>query len=472
MSSAEANKRSNDASINDRAPDSHSHSHSHSHSFISNLKRFNIDPSSKYKHYGHQSLLNATAVESLMAGEPQSPSPQQEHPPATDSARLVIDESLSQMLGIPPQILSADSVWPYTLETLTEVIRYKTEQERTRQEAIKHDYTVAALELLRLARSMNYTGEALSSLFGDSATLETLAAKLDKLRRHEAMHDMLAEALPSGLPSDNSSKRRSSDPRTHHTQLPSFTETTQSIKPQASCPNSITTRSPSRLPPLTHRRVRSDTSDQAESKDHDLSTSSQTPRSVGPHQGPAYLQQSLPGPAEHTPKQNRSPQTSSQQAPLHTPQMGPIQSHRSSPGTAYPGYYHPDSKTNGRSGNLGSPYNLKYPTIVYSGPFNSQYLPPQQHYQYFVSPPPPPGAPASGPPPGHYLVPSMPGQIMAPFAQLPEDHRREDVEDNSPGHGTKRHRSNNSGKTSSINFMITTPKNPPAKKYNNSKGNT
>lgn len=443
MSAAEANKRSNDASINDRAPGSHSHTHSQS--FISNLKRFNIDPSSKYKHYGHQSLLNATAVESLMAGDPQSPSP--EHPPSTDSARLVIDESLSQMLGIPPQILSADSVWPYTPETLTEVIRYKTEQEKTRQEAIKHDYTVAAVELLRLARSMNITGEALSSLFGDSATLESLAAKLDKLRRHEAMHEMMAESIP----------RRSSDPRSHHTQLPSFTQTTESIKPQGSRANSIYTRSPSRLPPLTHRRVRSDASDQVETKDHDLSTSSQTPKSV---------QQNLPGPIEQTPKQNRSPQTSNQQAPHHTPQMGPIQSHRSSPGSAYPAY-----KTNGR-GNLGSPYNLKYPTIVYSGPFNSQYLPPQQHYQYFVSPPPPPGAPASGPPPGHYLVPSMPGQIIPPFAQLPEDHRREDLEDNSPGHGTKRHRSNNSGKTSSINFMITTPKNPPAKKYNNSKGNT
>lgn len=466
MSAAEANNRSNDASINDRAPDSHSHSHSHS--FINNLKRFNIDPSSKYKHYGHQSLLNATAVESLMAGEPQSPSPHQEQPPASDSARIVIDESLSQMLGIPPQIVSADSVWPYTLDTLIEVIRYKTEQERTRQEALKHDYTVAALELLRLARSMNITGEALSGLFGDS--VESLAAKLDKLRRHE-MHEMLAEALPSGLGSDNSSKRRSSDPR-HHTQLPSFTETTQSIKPHASRPSSIPTRSPSRLPPLVHRRVKSDTSDQAETKDHDLSTLSQTPRSLGPHQNPAYLQQSLPGPVAQTPKQNRSPQTSNQQAPHQTPQLGPIQSHRSSPGSAYPGYYHLETKPNGRSGTLGSPYNLKYPTIVYSGPFNSQYLPPQQHYQYFVSPPPPPpGAPASGPPPpGHYLVPSMPGQIMPPFA--PEDHRREDVEDTSPGHGTKRHRSNNSGKTSSINFMITTPKNPPAKKYNNSKGNT
>lgn len=462
MSAAEANDRStNDASINNRLADAQPSSHQHSHSFISNLKRFNIDPSSKYKHYGHQSLLNARAVESIMAGEPPSPSNNHEPTPSADLAKVVIDETLSQILGIPPQILAADSVWPYTSDTLNEVLRYKIEQERTRQETIKHEHAATAIELLKLARSLNMSGEALSYLFTENNSVEALLAKLEKLRRHreaEGLGEPLAE-LPH--------KRRNSDSRAHHHQLPSFTETTESIKPHTSRPGSmLPTRSPSRLPPMNHRRIRSDGSEHAEVKDHELSASSHTPHSIGAHQGANHLHQNLPGLVEQTPKHTRSPQAG--QAPHQTPQLAPVQPHRSSP-PAYPGYYQPESKGNNR--NLGSPYNLKYPAIVYSGPYNSQYLPPQQHYQYYVGPP-PPGTTAAGPPPGHYLVPSMPGQVISSYAPLPEEHgRRDDTEDASPLHGTKRHRSNNSAKTSSINFMITTPKNPPAKKYNNSKGN-
>jgi len=41
-------------------------------------------------------------------------------------------------------------------------------------------------------------------------------------------------------------------------------------------------------------------------------------------------------------------------------------------------------------------------------------------------------------------------------------------EETAAGHlHNKRHKVSSAAKTSSINFMITTPKNPPAKKYNN-----
>lgn len=522
MSAADANNRPNDTA--DPGTDSQPGdppSHARTHSFITNLKSFNIDPASKYKHYGHLLLLNARAVESLMA-EPQSPSLNQEHPPA-DPARTVIDEAISAVLGIPPQILAADAVWPYTSDTLNEIVRYKAEQERTRQESLRHDSTVAALELLRTARSMNMSAETLVSLFNDSS-IEALTAKRHHLQRSASNSEVVDPCGGDGA----SCRRRGSDSRILQGGAGNGDPDVPRAKSRSA--SMLTTRSLSKLPPLVHRRVRSDGSDPADHKDREASTAAHTPKSL-PAQHLVFLQHSLPGPLDH-PRQrlpnrlpNRSPASASYHGPPHashnssphasshphsrthshnhsppnrSPQSAhqthhtPQTMHRMSPGSGYQVYYDnaggsagsaPNGAPTGTpggvghvggsvpvpprvNGGLGSPYNLKYPTIVYSGPFNSQYLPPQLSYQYYVGPP--PGAAVSGPPPGHYLVPSMPGQIVYPPS---DEHAKREDEESSPGQATKRHRSN-PAKSSSINFMITTPKNPPAKKYNNTKGNS
>ncbi|KAK6460075.1 hypothetical protein DFJ63DRAFT_338030 [Scheffersomyces coipomensis] len=484
-----------------------------SQKFLSNLKSFNIDRT-KYKHYGHQSSMNAQSLTKIISEAQVKQEYNSSNNSPISNNRIVIDERISQILGLPQQVTEEESFWPYNIDTLNEILRFKVEQEKTRQESIKSEFGTTAVELLKLAKSMNISGDLIPFLFiSNAVSVDNLKVKIEKLKNEpQELIDELAqnsrELAPeisrfSSIMSHNNNtsietmasstsgnnvmglKRKFSD-----TQLPSFSETAESIKASNSSFVSPTTRSPNKSPTAGHRRVSSDTS---EATKVTTSPPSKTHLPLPPTSYPQLQQQ----PSHQQQPQHYSPDLQPQMAPQNT---------------SYPVYYtpqpmvHPKDQAAGKV--LGSPYSQKYQPVLYQTPgphsvppqsqppqahYQGEYIaqPPQQHYQYYIpSPPnnagqymiqgpgmvrmPPQQQPQQQRPPPPHHIPPPPQEQPVPthqFQSPPDSSNNRGVpifksaeihEDTSP---YKKQRS--SSKNTSINFMITTPKNPPARKYNN-----
>lgn len=509
---------------------------------LTNLRSFNIDRS-KYKHYGHQSLMTAQTLEEIIKDtkskvqkkELTSPTSPTSSPPSpstdlhtvkpteTHSHRNLIDDSIASILGIPASS-GAPVKWPYNTETLHEIVKLKIEQEKTKQVTVKQEFGSTIIELLKLAKSMNINGDLIPLLFVDNVSddiesythhhhhqsnlnnksnIEELKVKIQQLQENPENLDLLiGKNLHDSQTPRSSVKRKYSE----GSQLPSFDETAEKLKipsqPQTSTSNSRSgavspLRSPEKLPHIaTHRRIVSDNSDTLRETKLTSSPSLQSLKWTN------QLQKHLPNLSE------------SHSVHSHTSQ--PPQPH------LYPVYYTPlppkgtigqppppgsgpeQSESHTASSTvLGSPYSQKYQPILYTplsqfqpgtsgAAYISQQQPPQYHY-YVPSPPSnqpppqqqPPQQPSQQLPQQHpqYLVAS--GSQPIPMGMVPgyppgqqiqyqvSDMERgavkyqpAKVEEAPPVHAPKKHKSTSS-KPSGINFMITTPKNPPAKKYNN-----
>lgn len=131
----------------------------------------------------------------------------------------------------------------------------------------------------------------------------------------------------------------------------------------------------------------------------------------------------------------------------------------------YPVFYTPNGVAQ-KSDDEGLPYNSNQnpgmqtspqapPVAQPPWPVNQQ-VPNAQHYYYVNSLP--PGVQSAPMMPSQYYIP--PPQGMIPWGMAPVPERKRDAEETSHVHKKPR------GGKSNINFMITTPKNPPARKYN------
>ncbi|ODV79979.1 uncharacterized protein CANTADRAFT_25746 [Suhomyces tanzawaensis NRRL Y-17324] len=422
--------------------------------FLDTLKTFNIEKS-RYKHYGYQSLMTSQQLDKIVDEAKKSSTP-------TSNNRLIIDERISEILGLPQQVVEEEDFWPYNVETLNEILRYKVEQEKTRQESAKNEFGCTAIELLKIAKSMNINGDLIPLLFvSPQFTINDLKDKIHKLRNepdeiiHEILHKSKEPPLEVPKTTPPNGKRKFSD-----TQLPSFSETAESIKTIVS-----PLRSPNKLPVTSHRRVVSDSSEV-------------TNRGSNTTSPPTYQ---LPLPPSAHPPQHRSQQHLPQipaQPPMYPVYYspGPGQPQGGAPG--YPAHQmgppasgQPTQEQQGKA--LGSPYSQKYNQVMYDGAsHHGQYGPgapgyvAQPQYQYFV----PPGSNPGGPP-SQYMMPVPAGMGMAPpsHAQVPtHQFASESTSRSSPQDDISPYKKQKStGKTNNINFMITTPKNPPARKYNN-----
>lgn len=455
---------------------------------LSNLKGFNIDRSA-YKHYGHQSLLHGDALDKIITEAKVSTRrksmDEASHTAQQDvketkhaksirwdaSNRILIDQKISQILGIPSQAIDEESIWPYSAETLNEILRYKSEQERTKQETIKNNFGETAIELLKLAKSLNVCGDLIPFLFVSNTTIEELKSKINELKSDpNDMINKISKLVDTPVhynhdqttPSTNNGKRRYSESRL----LPSFSETAENIK-SANSADVSPTRSPNKLPSSAKFSF-----GEANEKDKG-SPSSQNDRPVMlPVPASGYLPHHQPQPQNgvYTMYYTQGPQSSSVPPPQQSQNE---QTQENGPSTA--------------TTVLGSPYSLKYPPVMYpqhqnyhavSGP---GYVPQQHPYPYYMASSPSNGPPShqylmhpSGAPPSGLMQPIHPNQVAyhSPDIETRRSnsakHLQKDEEETAAGHlHNKRHKVSSAAKTSSINFMITTPKNPPAKKYNN-----
>jgi len=452
---------------------------------LSNLKGFNIDRSA-YKHYGHQSLLHGQALDKIITeakvstrrksmdeNSNTSGSEIKERRHANSirwdsSNRILIDQKISQILGIPSQAIDEESIWPYSAETLNEILRYKTEQEKTKQETIKNDFGVTAIELLKLAKSLNISGDLIPFLFVSNTTIEELKSKINELKSDP--NDVINKISKlvntpehysyQNSPSIVNGKARYSESRV----LPSFSETAESIKL-----NSVDispARSPNKLPSSAKVSIGESTDKEkgSPSSQNDkpvmlpIPANAYLPHQQHQHQNGVYTMYYAPGPQSSS---AAPPQQSlNEQAP-----------ETSSTATTV----------------LGSPYSLKYPPVMYQQHQNYQavsgpsYVPQQHPYPYYMASSPSNGPPShqyvmhpSGAPPSGLMQPMHPTQIAyhSPDTESRRSHsakhlQKDEEEYSASQHHNKRHKVSSTAKASSINFMITTPKNPPAKKYNN-----
>ncbi|KAG7194964.1 uncharacterized protein KQ657_004075 [Scheffersomyces spartinae] len=385
----------------------------------------------------------------------------------TEVKKCSFNSMVSKVLGMEANELLH---WPCTSETLNELLRLKIEQERTKQEQLRGEHSKVTVDFLKLAQSLNLPMELISYMISPANGVEE--------NRYQATHSepqdvfsklrsRLTELETYYSANGNRLKRKHGDGHgyLHH-------DTADTLRSHFISP----LRSPDSLPHTMHRRILSESSENsathASGSNDDRGSpqqqvtkaipssglpSTQPPQTEGDLQQhhhakgviilhPSQLQQQhVPGyPYPPYPMYYQGPPP----PPIHVPPgtsnetMGSSSKDNSSNyGHNYPGAaLYP-----------GGPYGI--PSASNPNPHQSQYYPQQQQQQqqqqplsYFVQ--------------GNQVV-------CVPDQQEPHIIRRSSSSlQPLPKKVKHSHKNNN------INFMITTPKNPPARKYNNPKNSS
>lgn len=365
------------------------------------------------------------------------------------------------------QILDLDDECVGTLvhqpsqETLNKLIQLRTEQEITKQEQLRKDYFATTQELLKLATSSNVSPDLVPLLCLQQESIEDLKLKIAKLGLKEKssidFQDIKNITRPSkvnrSLPIEREfddekfppRKRRHSESRL----LPSFTEAmyTSRNHPQTEKLNHISSRgsiSPTKRGSL----------DSEVNSNEKLSPSS------------SYLQK-LP-PIFSIALSNLHPicYTPSTQVNAYLPKRNSADA--SSPTMS--------AKQNAP---IGSPYMQTFNPYAYlsfqkfpntaGGPFHLQ----QQQYSYYMtSSPSHPMMPCVIPSSGNQsnVVPFVsPNSLQQSFSKDQQKRSKEKPEEPDLSNSTNKKHRQATHKANHINFMITTPRNPPAKRYNKDK---
>ncbi|KAH3668674.1 hypothetical protein OGAPHI_002428 [Ogataea philodendri] len=130
----------------------------------------------------------------------QPPEPE----PEPESASMSAQEVLSQLLGV--QIES----WPYSEESLEQLIQLKTEQERTRSEQSKSRNLELALELLNLARQVGISPDLIPFLFANVSPDDVRERVENTLKYHSPTPGYQTPRYrPEDSPAQSFSHRRS-----------------------------------------------------------------------------------------------------------------------------------------------------------------------------------------------------------------------------------------------------------------------
>ncbi|KAI5969695.1 hypothetical protein CANMA_001358 [Candida margitis] len=501
---------------------------------LTSLKDFTVDKT-KYKHYGHSSSMNSQFLEKIV----HMKTPEQEGRSSPCSEKPKVEEEMAHVLAGLPNTIEQKLSSPHNTDVLSELIQLQIEQERTKQSILKKEIGDTALQLFNIAKELNVNADLIPFLFAsDSITPRGLNNQINKLKQDpkEVICDL--EENSRSVENDMTRfKRKHSD-----TQLPSFSETAQSIIGS----NIVSPlRSPNKTPALVHRRVVSDSSDST-TKGSSPTNSGFLPlsfivNSKETEQKPEQVANESTQEQQHHHRPQATPAIGQSQSQQHSPSIPPqatsppppphgYQSHFTTPQhippppppasqvqhlPLPPAALHASNtqptSVKGAS-NSGSPHLQKYPIVHPHGypQGGPNYLP--QQYPYFVSTSPPHynhhayanTTVIGSPPQQQQLQPSLqvsphnphphhhssstqtssfssaqqqqhkPQQQHSTSSRHPvPSHQFESseskkivfksVEDETPA--SKRQKSTKS--SGSINFMITTPKNPPARKYNN-----
>ncbi|RLV95455.1 hypothetical protein JA1_001043 [Spathaspora sp. JA1] len=344
------------------------------------------------QNYDHSNIMSLqSSTNSILNASPSPKSKPLNKSGRTSPISLSNESSMAdifQVLGISNE---QQSSWPYDTATLQGLIRFREQQEKTRQESLKRENMTLALDLLKLAQEMNISTDMIPKLFASEPFV--LVNSLNQLQEFKSQHD-----------DDIKSKKRTySD-----TQISEIDKERKNIIQTISHGSS----------PLPNNEA--------------LTNQKDKPFLLPPiNTKPRTKQHSPKPPASHKAQENQA-------SPRYVQQ--PL---------IYPRYYTPQSEIQSNA-NPGSPgfHPYIYPTPI-------QYPAPQY---YFV---PPNAQPIPPPQPPPYLlnVP-LPLQKTPPTVPLqsPESIKANKEEPT----GRKK-------KNTGINFMISTPTNPPARKYNISK---
>ncbi|KAG7665790.1 uncharacterized protein J8A68_000615 [[Candida] subhashii] len=373
-------------------------------------------------------------------------------------------ERPTQPMTTPQAAIPEEDPSQYSHETINEMIKLKIEQEKTKQETIKNESVRAAVELLKLAQTLKIDTALIPYLFQDNISehFNGIAARLRNdpkkvIKEIEQVHKDIQRETKRG-------KRAWSDvglSSQGYQQVPSsllYTSTQITPKKSAVVP-------PRRASAEAIEKIQR-ASNGAGSR---LSLPSINPKDSTQQQQTGLTQPFIP--QFHPTQQLSPPSIPSDSRPLHV----------------FPVYFTPQSvpslspiQANGQTEkNLGSPYQQKYWTPP------ALQLQPQAYHRYTAIIPSPSSAQSNQ----QYVSTHMPQQQVIQATQLEKSKTKKipASSTNVPAHHfqntgviirnsfrpveaeevintNKRVKSN---RNSNINFMITTPKNPPARKYNN-----
>lgn len=411
--------------------------------FLTGLNSFKVIPPG-YKHYGH--LMTSDQLEKLVS----QPYQVKKETKIQDSSRSSLFLSGNENPAISPldppnreNLMRATSMsldQQYGEETMREMIRLRVEQERTKQAQFKYELGQVTLQLLREAETHGFGGDLIRKLFLDESS-DNYLNYIHQLRAQMSV-GTLKRKYPEG----------------------------DSVTPAP-----IRSTSTNKLPVVHNASMQSNS--------HFVNPNAHSVSLCGNQNGRRGLQISvLPNVGGNNANSAAGSASGSVSGPSQLPNtnMPVYQLH------VFPVYYtqvreqiqldlQKQSQQHEDSESLGLPYTggQKYPAVVFYSPpqqlsaqsqqqqHQHQVLPGQCSRPYYTVNSLTPGM-APGMASQYFIPPRLPsgmGQWGAPAAPVLEDKKHEEET-----HHHKRQR----GNKNSINFMITTPKNPPAKKYNKS----
>jgi len=364
---------------------------------------------------------------------------------------------------------------PYSEETMREMLRLRVEQERTKQTHYKLKLSQAVLQLLKEAESHGFGGDLIQKLFLDdtAADYRTYMHYLGSIPSEDLRRKLAGESIyvSHNVPMDHHQEHHvphGHRPQPTHTPSPNKLPVADNVNMQ----NSHHFASGSHLA-LARHSVSGTQANSALESASSISGPSRLPNLpvYQLHVYPIYYAQMPEQMQQQVMVQQGHAQTN---APQGAPQTG-------QPGQ--PGQ--PGQSQSGQSGlnqqykedeSLGLPYQ-KYPGVVYhslppqfrnSGPglvsqpmtqpMGQQLIPQGGRPYYYVNSLPPGMRPVMT---SQYFVPPLLPSGMVPWGtSAPTSYKKPDEDHHHHHHKRQK------GNKNSINFMITTPKNPPAKKYN------
>lgn len=374
-----------------------------------------------------------------------------------------IEEYICSVLGLPGNAYKQYKETNASAEFLTELLRFRIEQEKTKQDSLKHQFTILTLDILRFAKSLNLDRDLIPLLFVSNKSLDDLKTQVHQFQKEpdtlikDLINIVQLQDIGRQWDGQDKTKMEPSPKPSECRLLPSFSETEEIIRR----PSSVETphaSSPNKLPDIEHKRLNAFPS--SIERSHSYSSRQCSPLSMPFSQQGKYpklnlqghfaskpnthqLNTSLPVPQfQHKNEVSRSPENKSMnspESPKYVPYMVP-------------------SSTQNYSPMSGSNYlqpQARYPYIFPLSSRNNQQG--KQPHSYMMSS----SAPIGVMPPtmsssSYNYNPRATDKTKRTSSLKEEDYSESQYHYKRPRHGK-----------SGFNFMISTPKNPPANKYNN-----
>lgn len=376
-----------------------------------------------------------------------------------------IEEYICSVLGVPEGAYKEYKERNGSAEFFTELIRFRIEQEKTKQDSLKHQFTILTLDILRFAKSLNLDRDLIPLLFVSNKSLADLKTQVHQFQKEpetlikDLMNIVQLQDIGKQWATQDRGKMEPSPRPSQSRLLPSFSETEEIIRR----PSSVETphaSSPNKLPDEENKKL--NTFPSSIERSHSYSSQQCSPLSIPFTHQSKYPKLHLHGHFASKPNKNQLntslpvPQVQNKNEAYRSPENKSMGSPESPQYVPY--MVPPPPSTQNYSPASGSNYLQPQARYPYIFPLSSRHNQQgQQQHAYMMSSSVPIGMMPPTMSSSSYNYYPYTGDKTKRTSSLKEEDYSESL------YHYKRPRHGKPG----FNFMISTPKNPPANKYNN-----